>query len=777
MKIGPVFLKSKFAIIVVMSATQFMVHSQSHSATSLYIEAESFSEKGGWKIDTQFIPSMGSPFLMAHGLGQPVSDAVTSVIFGEAGEYNVWVRTRDWVSEWGAPESPGRFQVSIGGRVLRQVFGTNGAEWAWQSGGSIKINESGSGIEIRLMDLSGFNGRCDAIFLTKDKDLVPPSGQKELAVFRRQMLGLADEAPLAGQYDLVVVGGGYAGMGAAISAARQSLKVALIQDRPVLGGNGSSEIRVWSKGGTRRGKFPHVGEIIDEFADNANSSPGLASEFGDEIKEIVVRNEKNIDLFLNHFAFDVTMDADGGRIASITVLDVLSGQEKRFEGKVYSDCTGHGTIGALAGASYTMEMDEHLGMSNLWYTEDIGAPVEFPDTSWALQLQLEDFPEPRPSVWDGRQYMKGEWFWESGFSKHPIDDLEKVRDWNLRAVYGAFSALKKYKPEVYENHRLAWVSYVGGNRESRLLAGDLILQEKDILEYREFEDGIVPSTWHLDLHYPKEEFARKYPDNPFISRAVFGDFKGVKKEGYPIPYRCFYSKDINNLFMAGRCISVTHEALGTVRVMRTCGMMGEVVGKAAYICVARDSDPRGVYKNHLDELLELCRQPGWSRRDSLTSELYMPPGGPEYLPAGIEYTDPAKLPGIVIDDKEAKLEGAWKSGEGLQEYIGDHYLYHGQAGQASARFNFFIPESGNYEVRYAYQSHENRASNAPVSLKSDAGVSRYTIDMRNPPVGDGTFHILGRFPFTAGKVYTVMITNDGVDGNIHADCVQVVKMD
>ena len=133
---------------------------------------------------------------------------------------------------------------------------------------------------------------------------------------------------------------------------------------------------------------------------------------------------------------------------------------------------------------------------------------------------------------------------------------------------------------------MSWVAAIGGTRESRLLQGDVVLTDRDIVEKRPFPDGCVPTTWDLDLHYPKEQYAKKFPDNPFISRAQFG--KGVDREnGYPIPYRCLYSKDVDNLFMAGRCISVNHEALGTVRVMRTCGMMGEVVGKAAWVAVTR----------------------------------------------------------------------------------------------------------------------------------------------------------------------------------------------
>src|SRR6185503_7727932 len=170
------------------------------------------------------------------------------------------------------------------------------------------------------------------------------------------------------------------------------------------------------------------------------------------------------------------------------------------------------------------------------------------------------------------------------------------------------------------NAALKWVAFVGGPRESRLLDGDVILSRDDIVSGREYPDGCVATTWDIDLHYPKEQYAKKFPENPFISRAEFG--AGVdKREGYPVPYRCFYSTNVPNLFMAGRCVSVTHEALGTIRVMRTCGMMGEVVGKAAYIAVKRQTTPRGVYQSYLEELKDLWRQPGAARRESLDAPL------------------------------------------------------------------------------------------------------------------------------------------------------------
>ncbi|MDP7108215.1 MAG: FAD-dependent oxidoreductase, partial [Roseibacillus sp.] len=170
-----------------------------------------------------------------------------------------------------------------------------------------------------------------------------------------------------------------------------------------------------------------------------------------------------------------------------------------------------------------------------------------------------------------------------------------------------------------KNAYLTWIAYIGGPRESRRLLGDVVLSQDDIVTRRQFPDGSVPSTWSIDLHYPKKQYAKKYPDNPFISIAKH-DRRVDRAYGYPVPYRCFYSRNIENLFMAGRCISVTHEALGTVRVMKTCGMMGEVVGKAASICALHDCYPRAVYETHLKELDELLKLPGLARRKTVKDE-------------------------------------------------------------------------------------------------------------------------------------------------------------
>ena len=357
----------------------------------------------------------------------------------------------------------------------------------------------------------------------------------------------------------------------------------------------------------------------------------------------------------------------------MTVLDTRSGAEQRFVAKFFADCTGHGTLGALAGAKYRMEEEGHLGMSNMWKWREADGPRDWPETPWALQLSMDDFPATKKA--EGPvPYFKGEWFWESGFNKHPIRELESMRDWNLRAVFGAFSAMKREQKEKFARAEMVWVAAIGGTRESRLLDGDVILTREDIEKQRPFPDGCVPTTWDIDLHYPKEQFAKKFSEDPFISRAEFG--AGVdKRNGYPVPYRAFYSTNIQNMFMAGRCISVTHGALGTIRVMRTCGMMGEVVGKAAYLCVKYDCSPRDIYDRYFEDLKNLMRQPGAARRESLDGPLVVPANAAKLAPR--DFLDANELEGIVIDDERAILTGKWTAGQNLKPFVEKHYLYAG----------------------------------------------------------------------------------------------------
>ena len=732
-------------------------------AADLLVEAESFPEHGGWKLDTQFIDVMGSPYLLAHGLGRPVKDAKTTVTFPETGTYRVFVRTKDWVARWNALGQPGKFQLLVNGQPLEETFGTKGAEWFWHDGGTVEITKPE--VTLALHDLTGFEGRCDAVYFTQSK-IPPPGDSKILPGWRRQLLGLSETPTEKAGYDLVVIGGGYSGMGAAISAARMGCKVALIQDRPVLGGNGSSEVRVWAMGLIRRGRFPRVGEIIEEFCDHAKKSPGTYEEFGDAKKEAVVRAEANIDLFLNHHAYQVETKDD--RIESVLAFDTRTSEQKRFSGRLFADCTGHGTIGYLAGADWDMTPKGRMGMSNMWAWAEGEKPVEFPKTPWALDLTMKDFPYPRDH--------HGQWFWEAGFDKDPISGAEAIRDWNLRAVYGAWSAMKnKGGADQHKSAFLTWIAFIGGPRESRRLMGDVVLSHEDIISKRSFPDGCVPSTWSIDLHYPKKQYAQKFPDNPFISIAKH-DQRIDRSFGYPVPYRCFYSRNIGNLFMAGRCISVTHEALGTTRVMKTCGMMGEVVGKAACLCVLNNCTPREVYTKHLGELLELLKLPGKASRASVTEEIIIPQdalplAGAFGPPTGL---DPKKLDGLVIDDRQAQKQGHWTEGTGLKGYVGYGYLY---STNGSIKFDFKAPHAGRFEIRLAYQPHENRGNHVPVLVETQSGGRKaLEIDMRKAPPIEKGFISLGEYNFADEEPASVVLSTENAGGHVHADAVQVIEV-
>jgi hypothetical protein len=763
------------------------------AAEPVFIEAESFADLGGWSLDTQFIVGMGSPYLIAHGMGKPVADARTKFTAPQAGGYHIWVRTKDWVGPWKAPGAPGRFKVLVNGKAVETEFGAQGAEWHWQDGGGVELPKGET--TLALHDLTGFDGRCDAILLSADPKYLPPEGAA-LSEARRRWLGLPAGPEEAGNYDLVVVGGGYSGMGAAISAARQGLKTALVQDRFVLGGNGSSEIRVWANGGTMRGKYPHLGEIIEEFADHAPDCPADPAEFGADVKETVCRREKNLSLFLGHFVRQAEMDRSSGRILSVTALEVRTGHERRFRGRFFADCTGHGELGAEAGAKYSMEPKGRMGMSNLWFWQDEETPQSWPETPWALPLEAGDFPNTKKSqsLIDGKPFMKGEWFWESGFDKDPIQGAELIRDWNLRAVFGAFSALKQGPDKLkHANSALKWVAYVGGPRESRLLAGDVVLSREDIVSGREYPDGCVPTTWDIDLHYPKEQYAKKFAENPFISRAEFG--AGVdKRSGYPVPYRCFYSTNVPNLFMAGRCISVTHEALGTVRVMRTCGMMGEVVGKAAYICVAKEVDPRGVYEKQLPMLQTLMSEPGAMRRDRIGGELHRDlriesvtafyrkesdPRSKVTAPTAAGVTNgpaPQMPPGIIVDDAAVSFTGKWTHGDGLKPFVGSEYRY-AKPDSGEARFAFTVPKAGQYELLLSWTGHPNRATQAACVIeRGGETVLKLRLNQRqDAPAGAKGFHSLGVFDFAPGKTNAVVLSTAGANGFVHADCLQVLE--
>jgi hypothetical protein len=591
----------KYSLLIFLAALAIPVCEATNTGSIILVEAEGFSAHGGWAVDPQFMDIMGSPYLLAHGLGKPVADATTEVDSPAAGNYRVWVRTKDWVAQWNAPGTPGRFQVLVNGRALETTFGTEGAQWHWQDGGTVALPIGK--VKLAVHDLTGFEGRCDAILFALDPQFVPPNADPSMAALRRKCLGIPDQPVPAGEFDFVVIGGGMAGTCAAIAAARLGVKVALVQDRPVLGGNNSSEVRVWLGGARNQQPWPNVGNVVKELEQDkrAHYGPSNTAElYEDGNKLAVVRAEKNITLFLEHRVNAV--DAAAGRIRAVIAQSITSGRCLRIGGRWFADCTGDASVGALAGADFDIQPKGRMGPCNLWNvceckdtnaintgTVVSSAPVPFPHCPWALDLSDKPFPGRSKTKPDPDKL--GGWYWESGFDRDPITELEYVRDWNFRAMYGAWDALKNVD-QVLPNHTLNWSAYILGKRESRRLLGDVILTLDDLEQDRRFPDACVPTGWSNDLHLPDPKYVNGFEGDAFISRAHFGMFP-AHKENRPfwVPYRCLYSRNVTNLFMAGRDISVKHEALGAVRVMRTAGCMGEIVGMAASLCVKHKATP------------------------------------------------------------------------------------------------------------------------------------------------------------------------------------------
>lgn len=582
---------------------------------TILLEAESFTDHGGWLLDQQYMDQMGSPVLLAHGIGKPVADAQTEVLFPAAGTYRVYVRTRNWMAPWSDEFAPGTFQLSIDAQKLETVFGNEGNAWHWQSGGTIDIRSDRLRVTVALHDLTGFDGRIDAICFTADTGdppFVPPDEAKSLVPLRRRALGLPEKVPDAegGPFDLVVVGGGYPGICAAITAARLNLKVALIQDRPYVGGNASPEIRVGLQGNICLPPYPNLGNLVYQLKTAAPLDYESNGKKYSQKEMRVVAGEKNIKLFLEYRMYDVEMN--GKTIQAVYAKCTHTGKELRISGHLFADCTGDGNLGALAGADFrvgreskketgeSMAPDEPdklvMGSTLIWRTEDVKKPTRFPELPWAVQFTSETIqPDVSPN-----------WNWETGMNKDQVNDIEWVRDLGFRAIYGHWAYMKNHADANWApktaTRELILVPHIAGKRESRRLLGDLILQEQDFRENRAYPDACVTCTWPIDLHYANDYSKKHFPGNEFRTYCTH-----EQHLPYPIPYRCFYSRNIPNLFMAGRDISVTHVALGPTRVMQSGGMMGEVVGMAASLCVRHETLPRAIYETHLEQLKSLCK--------------------------------------------------------------------------------------------------------------------------------------------------------------------------
>jgi hypothetical protein len=570
----------------------------------LWIDAEDFADYGGWRLDTQFVHKMGSPYLLAGGTGTQVPDAKTTISIPRAGNYRLWVRARNWNPD----HSPGQFQVVVSNKQTENVFGTEPHDrWTWRSGGEFDLSQGETPLALR--DRTGYFARCDALILTTDFDYTPPEDQEAVQRERSRLTGLSLERQESGSFDVIVVGAGAAGCSAAIASARNGAKTALIQNRPVLGGNASVELGVGMNGaGSHQDNARESGIIEEAGRIRARfSHPRFSEPF-----RILSEREENLTVLVNRHVFAVDM-TDKKTIAAVRAIDTLTGEIHIYRGRQFVDCTGDGWVGYFAGAEYRMgrESREEFGedlapaeadeitmsgclMGNLAISfrgQNVGDSVDYTPPPWAAKLPTEDFGRSIRSI------TSGNWWLEHEGTVDDLDEPEFARDELIRITFGYWDYLKNHWEgrAAARTYDLVYVPHGDAKRETRRLVGDHLLTQNEVMQGTMFPDRISYGGWSLDVHHPLGVYSGA--EGPFDCNP--------RVPVYSIPYRCLYSVNIDNLQFAGRHVSVTHIALGSVRVQSTLATLGQATGAAATLCLKHDITPRDLGRDHITELQQL----------------------------------------------------------------------------------------------------------------------------------------------------------------------------
>jgi hypothetical protein len=451
--------------------------------------------------------------------------------------------------------------------------------------------------------------------------------------------------------DFCVVGGGMAGLCAALAAARHGAKVVLIQDRPVLGGNASSEIRVHICGADRHNKIPHMREtgILEEVRlENLRHNPQANFSIWDTILYEKMRYTPNIELLLNCSCLGAEMD--GSRIRSISGWQLTTQTWHKVAATIYADCSGDAVLAPLTGAPFRMGREARaeygesiapeqadnktMGMTCLFMARECDTPQPFEAPAWAYRYDREeDLPggANRHAKW----WRMGYWWVELGGEHDSIHDTEMLRDELLKTVYGMWDHIKNRGAHGADNWTLEWIQFLPGKRESRRYIGDHVLTQLDLEARGQFEDVVAYGGWTMDDHHPAGFAAAKIKAPATIFHPC--------PSPYGIPYRALYSKKIRNLMFAGRCASATHSAMSSTRVMGTCSSMGQAVGTAAALATKRKLLPKelGAHVRELQQALieDDCYLPGVKQELSpLTREakLAASQGDPEPLRDGVK---------------------------------------------------------------------------------------------------------------------------------------------
>lgn len=401
--------------------------------------------------------------------------------------------------------------------------------------------------------------------------------------------------------DLIVAGGGLSGVCCAITAARQGCKVVLVQDRPVLGGNCSSEVRLWVLGATshmgNNNRWAREGGVVDEIlVENTYRNPEGNPVILDMILLDKVMAEQNITLLLNTAVYEVEKK-DADTIQTLKAFCSQNQTEYLLSASLFCDASGDGVVGFLAGAAFRMgaesmdefgekfaptkEYGELLGHTLYFYSKDTGRPVRFIPPAFAL----DDIQKiPRFKTFNAQDFGCKLWWIEYGGRLDTVHDTETIK-WELwKVVYGVWNYIKNSGnfPEA-ANLTLEWVGTIPGKRESRRFEGDYMLTQQDIVEQRNHEDAVAFGGWSIDLHPADGVFSEKPGCNQWHAKGI-----------YQIPYRCLYSRNIKNLFLAGRTISASHVAFGSTRVMATAAYVSQASGMAAAICKRKNILPEEI---------------------------------------------------------------------------------------------------------------------------------------------------------------------------------------
>ncbi len=603
------------------------------------------------------------------------------------------------------------------------------------------------------------------------------------------------------EYDVLVMGGGMSGLCAALACARHGVNTALVNSRPVLGGNASSEIRIHISGADQGAKQPDYAEggiLYELMLENKSRNENFSYSIWDMILFEAAQKQDCLTVYHNTVMYDC--ETEDSRVTAVLCVQETTEMRLRLKAKLFVDATGNGTLGYYAGAAYRtgsepksefhephapeQPNDDRMGNTIMMLAKDLGHPVPFQKPAFAKtltekqlakrihcremrdQIDVSDAPDPeeykRTSMVSSAASDYGYWWCElMGEGKDIIPEYETIRDQLMAYAYGIWDHIKNNGEHVHDHHAenlaLDWVGALPGMRESRRMEGDYWLTENDILEHRIFEDAVCYGGWCIDMHAPHGIL----DENRLPSDCSF--YEGV----YTIPYRSYYSRTIDNLMFAGRDISASRLAMASARILGCCAIGGEAVGLAAARCIRHGVDPRGLAPYIAEVQQDILRDGGYlpgfrnedpddlARTARFSASSHRPGGEPEKVANGVSRKIGDEMNGWVSDGLRAE-------GETLTMSLAT------PARVGQVRFVFHSDFSYPIRVTMSPNRQAQQRPGVPKELVRDYVV---TFFLRGEPVGKITVHdnhqrlnILNLEPVLCDEVQLrVLATNGAAD--------------